>query len=35
MVERALETSAVVTPARGRAAELLEPHEGIAALLRW
>lgn len=36
MVERAFETSALVTPVTGQqATELLAPHEGVAALLRW
>jgi hypothetical protein len=35
MVERALETGADITPVAGEAAALLEPHGGVAALLRW
>lgn len=35
MIERAVETSAVVTPVEGEAAEALREHEGVAALLRW
>lgn len=35
MIERAFETSADVTPVEGDAAELLAPHEGVAAVLRW
>lgn len=35
MIERAFETSAEVTPVSGEAAEVLAPHEGIGAVLRW
>lgn len=35
MIERALHTSASVTPVRGAAAEQLAEHGGVAALLRW
>lgn len=35
MIERAFETSAEVTPVSGEAAELLAPHDGIGATLRW
>lgn len=35
MIERAFETSAEVTPVSGEASELLAPHEGIGAILRW
>lgn len=35
MVERALETSADVTPVGEQAAEILADHDGVAAVLRW
>ena len=35
MIERALATDAAVTPVEGPAAELLEEHGEVAALLRW
>lgn len=35
MIERALHTSASVTPVQGAAAQLLTEHGGVAALLRW
>jgi hypothetical protein len=35
MVERALATSAIVTPVDGAAAAALADHEGVGALLRW
>lgn len=35
MVERALDTGAEVSPVSGPAAEVLSPHEGVGALLRW
>jgi hypothetical protein len=35
MTERALTTSALVTPVDGAAAQALAEHEGVAALLRW
>ncbi len=35
MIERTLETGGRVTPVEGPAAEALEPHGGVAAILRW
>ena len=35
MIERALETSARVTPVSGPAAEVLAEHEGVASVTRW
>lgn len=35
MIERALETSATVTPIQDGAADALREHDGVAAILRW